>query len=259
MKAKVVRTSDLVRLVHAVDQLQTRGGGEEGMGLLHGEPGTGKTTAICYAVNMKRGVFVRAKVTWSVTSMLATLCAELGLPEHRHRHVMMTAIEESLALDPRPVFVDEADYLLRSQGGRTEMLDCLRDVYDITRCPVVLIGMEEIDQTMRTQKRYARFDRRLTERVAFQGLTVADAQRVAGELCEVDVEGAMGEGDRPGSVPAAGTLVEALHKEVRGNVGYLVRRLAEVERWAQTNGLGSVTLADWQGRNRRPVAAGVAA
>lgn len=253
MKPNIVRTSDLLRLLHAVTTLRDRSSGEEGMGLLHGEPGVGKSTAIAYTVNATSGVLVRARVTWSVTSMLQAIGREFELPPHPHRDPMVDAIVQAQASaeQPRPIFVDEADYLLRSRSGRTEMLDALRDIYDLTGCPVILIGMEEIEQTLRTQKRYSRFDRRVTQRVEFRGMTEVDAQRVAGELCEVHVEGSMQKSEKTGSVAVAGTLVEHLRAKTKGNIGYFVRELGQVERWAATNGAATVTLQDWTSRGQR--------
>lgn len=225
MKTKTVKTSDLVTVVHAVHELMDAEPGAPGMGLLDGPPGFGKTTSLTYCVNTMRGVYVRAMVTWSVTGMLQALCRQLDLPPHRHRQPMVEGAIQALAQDPRPIFIDEADYLFRQRGGETAMLDSLRDIYDIAGVPVILVGMETLAQELKTP-RLARFDRRI-RRVQMQGLGVPDAQLVASELCEVEVEP---------------EVIERLHDDTRGNIGRLVVALSQLERWASTNGLPTVSL-----------------
>ena len=44
---------------------------------------------------------------------------------------MMTAAVQKLTADPRPIFIDEADYLFK----RPDMLDAMRDIYDVTGSP----------------------------------------------------------------------------------------------------------------------------
>lgn len=225
MKRETVRTSDLVKVVAEVHNLMDVEPGAPGMALLDGPPGFGKTTSLTFCVTRMRGVYIRAMVTWSVTSMLQSLCRELDLPAHRHRQPMIDAAIQSLATDPRPVFIDEADYLFRQRGGETAMLDALRDVYDTAGVPVILVGMETLAQELRTP-RLARFDRRMA-RIRMEGLSEADAQTVAEELCEVPI-------DRD--------VVAGLHGETGGNIGRLVVALGQLERWSRTNGLPTITL-----------------
>ncbi|MEM1055148.1 MAG: ATP-binding protein [Bacteroidota bacterium] len=246
MNHQPVKTSDLARVLRSVHELMHRDFGTPGMALLHGPPGIGKTTALTYTVNAMRGVYVRAKVTWSVTSMLQELCRELHVEAHRHRHPMIEQIIASLSADERPIVLDEADYLFRQRRGMTEMLDALRDIYDTAGVPVVIVGMEDLDKTLRTA-RLSRFDRRMA-RIEMRGLTVADTQLVAGTLCEVPVEGALDPTNPDRPVPVEGTLVETLHSKTRGNVGRLVVLLSQLEKWARTNQLDRITLLAAQQR-----------
>ena len=230
MRHKVVVTSNIVRLLYALEQLGRRGAGEEGMGLLWGLPGEGKSTAIGYVVNHHGGLFLRARVTWSVTSMLRALLAELSLEGGYFRDPMMEAVIRELLRAPRPIFVDEADYLFRN----AEMLDALRDIYDNTRVPVVLIGMEDIARRMRTHERLSRFRRRITEWIEFRGLAQEDARRLADELCEVEV---------------GRDLLERVYNEAAGNVGKIVIALSKIERLGFANSLPCVDLEHFAARS----------
>ena len=250
MKRRIVQTGNIHKLLHMVAALTNSSSSNERMGMVYGRPGEGKTTAITHAVIQTRGVFVRAARAWSPTSLLQALCAELQVRSARSRYPMYTAICEALAMDPRPVFIDEADYC----AERADLLDTLRDIYDQAQVPVILIGMDTLPALIPPFRAdrplhgpHARFTRRITRRLEFHGIQLLDAQRVAGELCDVAVEGALPPGAAPGSVSAEGTLVERLHTDADGNVGRLVVLLEEAERVARTNDLPVITLDAWEG------------
>ena len=229
MKNKTVLTSNIRKFLLAMQALSERGVGGEGMGLLWGEPGEGKSTTIAYVVNSRGGVFLRARVTWTVTSMLQALMRELDLePSHRRDPMIERAIEE-LMRHGRPIIVDEADYLFR----QTDMLDALRDIYDSAGVPVVLVGMGDIARRIRTNERFSRFRRRITQWVEFAGLTMEDARRVADELCEVHV---------------SDDLLARLHEETRGNIGRVVIGLERIERLGRSSRLDTVGLAEFGAR-----------
>lgn len=248
MKRLTVQTSNITKLMAMVGHLMNDRSANERMGMVFGRPGEGKTTAIEHAVIQTRGVFVRAARAWSPTSLLQALCDELQVRRSHQRYPMHQAICQALAVDPRPVFVDEADYC----AERVDLLDTLRDIYDATGVPVVLFGMDTLPGLIPAfapnrplHGPHARFTRRITRRLQFRGITLLDAQRVAGELCEIPVEGALAPGQEAGSVSGVGTLVERLHGDADGNVGRLVVLLEEAERVARANELPHVTLAAW--------------
>ncbi|MFZ2948935.1 MAG: AAA family ATPase [Desulfuromonadaceae bacterium] len=177
MKHKLASTKNVRRFQTALRELRDRPLGVEGMGLLWGKPGEGKTTIIAHSANETDGVYLRANAGWTVTSMLQTLVRELGGTPGNRRAPMMDWCFDKLRGGKRPIFVDEADYLFR----QTEMLDALRDVYDETGSPVILIGMEDIARTIQNNGRFAR---RITAWIQFNGLdtlelTVSERHRIS--------------------------------------------------------------------------------
>lgn len=223
MKHEMARTKNVTRFLGAVQALRDRPLGVEGMGLLYGRPGEGKSTVVAYAVNTSDGVFLRANACWTVSSMLGALVRELGLAPQNRRADMVEAAAERLSATPRPIFVDEADYLLR----QTEMIDSLRDLYDLTGCPVVLIGMEDIARKIASNGRFAR---RITQWVEFAGVDREDARTLASTVCEVEV---------------ADDLVEHLHSEAKANVGLMVVGLSRIETLGKTSRLPVVDRKTW--------------
>lgn len=222
---KIVHTTNVVKAKVGLEALINRGRGEEGMGLLYGRPGEGKTTTVCYLMNQYNGVFLRANVTWTVASLLRSLMLELGLEPHFRRAPMIDAAIESLSFEPRPIFIDEADYCLREM----DMLDAIRDIYDSASIPVVLITMETAPRVIRTNQRLARFRRRITQWIEFNGLTMDDALKIADDLYhDVDIEE---------------ELVARVHAETSGNIGLMLIAFSSIRKFARTNELDSVSVS----------------
>jgi DNA transposition AAA+ family ATPase len=222
-------TKNMRRFLAAVDELMDRPMGTEGMGLLWGEPGEGKSTSIAYVVNAMDGIYARAMSSWTVTSMLGYLCKELGGQRMLRRADMVDFIVEQLAENKRPIFIDEADHLF-DKPKKFEMAEALRDIYDISGCPIILCGMEDIARTVQA---HGRFARRITQWVEFTGIDLDDARAVADELCEVGV---------------ADCLLAHLHSSARGNIGRMVIGLSKIERMGKASGIGRVTHEQWGDR-----------
>lgn len=226
MKHEMAMTANVRRFLAAVRELTDRPLGVEGMGLLWGQPGEGKSTTVAFATNTLDGIFLRANACWTVTSMLGALMIELGQPVKRQRMPMMDAAVRCLRERPRPIFVDEADYLTRQM----DMVDVLRDIYDNGGSPVVLIGMEHMANKVQVD---GRFERRITQWVRFDGISMADARTLADTVCEVSVED---------------DLLARIYDVSNKNIGRMTTGLSRVEKLARMNHLDRVDLASWGDR-----------
>jgi DNA transposition AAA+ family ATPase len=223
MKSKIVLVKNVARLAEAGEALIRRAPGMPGMGLAHGETGYGKTTAITWYVNRCNGVYVRAWATWTPAAMFGAILRELGRGARGSCAQMMGDIIEALALSNRPLFVDEADYLVDS----TRMSESLRDIHDMATVPVVLIGMGGIDQRLAHRKQLTG---RVMQDVRFAPLDIEDAQRVATQLTEVTV---------------CADLLDGLNRHAAGSIRLLVVGLARIEQWAKSRGLDTVSAQQW--------------
>ncbi len=193
----------------------------EGMSLLRGRPGDGKTWGTAFVCNRANGVYVRALKTWSISNMLAAMVSELGGKPGRFKNPMFEYVVKQLKVTRRSLFIDEADYLSE------DMIDVVRDIYDLSRRPIVMIGMDDITRSLATNER---FMRRITQEVHFKPLDMDDTRRVCDDKCEVEVEN---------------DLLAKLHMESGGNVGLLTNGLAKIERHAKTGNIGTVDLKSW--------------
>jgi DNA transposition AAA+ family ATPase len=233
MRYELAKTKNVRKFMAVLNELWNRPMGVEGMGILWGEPGEGKTTVMAYATNQFNGIFLRAKRGWTMTSLLETMIVEMGGAPMWRRSRMEDWIEKQLmeSREERIILVDEADYLFtgRSMAGN-DMLDVLRDIYDQTGTPVILAGMENIARRIQEEGRFAR---RITSWVEFKGIDLDDARIVADTLCEVAV------GD---------DLLAHMHRECKASIGNIVPALSRIETFAKTNGRESVSLEDWGDR-----------
>ena len=222
MKSEVVPVKNVMRLSAAGESLIQRASGVPGIGLVHGETGYGKTTAMDWYANRCNAVYVRAMATWTPSYMLRAIARELGVETRGSNADMVGTIVERLAFAQRPVFVDEADYIVDSK----RMTESLRDLHDMALVPVVLIGMGDIERKLSHRKQ---FTRRILQSVQFHPLDIEDARRITDALCEVEI---------------ADDLLSKIHSDANGACGTIIVQLAGAERIAKARGMGRLTLPD---------------
>lgn len=223
MRFKIVPVSNVARLAEAGDALLNRAPGMPGMGLCHGASGLGKSTAIAWLATRQHGVYVRALATSTPTSLLDTICRELNIASRGRVAQTVEAIVSRLAETGRPLFVDEADYVV----GQARLVDTLRDLHDLSSVPVILIGMAGIDRRISLSPQLSG---RMAQWVEFKPCSQQDAKQLARELCEVAV---------------ADDLVTELHTRASGSVRNIVVGLGRIEQFARSRATQAVSLADW--------------
>ncbi len=223
MKSKTVQTTNLRALIRAHQQILSRSPGQPGIAVVHGAAGFGKSTAVLWLSNECNGLQLEASPLWSPRWMLSDIIKELGgsppyLTQGRYEFII-----ESLRLDPRPIFIDEADRIARSEV----LVETLRAIHDRTRAPIILIGMDQFKKraAMRPQ-----LHRRIVKEVEFKAMTIEDARLLARELCEIEIQD---------------DLVADLKERSRGSIGLFRNMLADAETAARKNGAKVLRLADY--------------
>lgn len=223
MRNRLAITKSVAALQLAYEALASRDIGIPGMALVHGYTGAGKTTAVTKLVNTTKGVYVRAMRTWTPNTMLARIVAELGGTPMNRNAAMVDFIVSELQAQNRPLFVDEADYLV----ANADMIETLRDVHDLSSMPVVMVGMEDIERRLAMRKQLAR---RISHWVEFLRSDLEDARAITDAVCEVAVDD---------------ELVAILHADSGGSVGLMVVGLARIEQLARANGWARISAAQW--------------
>lgn len=231
MRSKIVPVKNVVRLKAAGDALIQRALGMPGIGLIWGPTGYGKSTATTWFVNQCHGVYIRAISQWSPKTMLGAIARELDIDGKRlNNGELVETIVHRLSEAGRPIFIDEADYVVESR----RLTDTLRDIHDLSTAPIVLIGMHGIEKRIRNNEQ---FTGRIAQWVGFDGLDAEDARLLAEQLAEVRI---------------ADDLLDVLHTEASpkgGQSGAEARRLvvglSNIEGYARSRGMDTIALADW--------------
>lgn len=231
MKHKMAIVKNVLNLRSAYEALAQRGPGVEGMGLVHGDAGFGKTTALTWLRAQTDAVHVRACATWTPRSMLATIMRELGREPLYRSSDMVPEIVKLLGDTNRGLYVDELDYLTGSDYLTTN-LDTLRDIHDLSKMPVLLIGMKGVEKKIASRLQLAR---RITQWVEFLPADLDDARTLTDTVCEVHLDD---------------ELLGDLHGQAKGNIGLMSNGLARVEQFGKANGFTKKPIGREQWGNR---------
>jgi len=225
MKAVVAPVKNVIATQTAFDSLCTRSYGVPGIGLIHGPTGFGKTTAVAYLFNQVNGVLVRARANDTPSSLLGRIVSELGSQPCGRNAKMVDYIIEQMSMHERPLFIDEADYLMDDN----KLIDTMRDLYDATEVPVVLIGMDQIARRISTRKQ---FFNRISEWIEFRAADLDDVQTMANAMLEF-------------SIQVEPELLEQLRQSAGGEMRRITIGLSQIEKLAIANELDYVTQQHW--------------
>ncbi len=142
----------------ALEKVQSRAEGLPGLAVIYGPAGWGKTTALTAVANQTRAYYIQMRSAWGRKSFLEHLCVAMGLADGRRVMAgksvgtlaqMLDQIAEQLALSGRPLIIDEADFLIKTDG----MAELLRDIYEASGSAIVLSGEEMMPAKMQRWER----------------------------------------------------------------------------------------------------------
>lgn len=224
MKTRIVPVQNIARLKVAAQALNHRAHGVPGMGVVEGEPGLGKTTAITWLVNKEHGIYVRAMESWTPAAMLGTILLEVDRAPRGSCFQMTQDLIQRLGETGRSLYIDEADYLLK----KTSLLNITRDLHDMANVPVVLIGMKKFVQKIAHLEQLAS---RVMQTVRFEAYDLGDTAMLAEQLCEVAV--------KP-------DLVARVHQLSHGSARRIIVLLSDIEQHARALKLTEIGLAEYK-------------
>lgn len=161
----------------------------------------------------------------TLAQLLRQIVKELSGPDIYTREAMLNYIIEHMAIHNRPLFIDEADYLLNDKNT----LEIVRDIHDLTNCPVVLIGMESVRRKL---QRHRQFYNRISEWLEFQPTQREDLQIIVNAVIEP-------------TLTIQDDLLSQLLSDTDGEVRRIITGLSKIEAFALANGLTSIDLQQW--------------
>jgi len=142
-----IETGNVAKLRKSLSVLSDTERGRPGIGVVQGEAGRGKTMAAKEWHATNGGIFLRVLEGLSQFSFLQALAYEVSGERPNNTTRCRNRIMDALTETPQAIIVDEAD---RLNMGRIEDL---RDIHDMTGCPVILIGEEGFYPKLHARKR----------------------------------------------------------------------------------------------------------
>lgn len=235
MKAKLVQTKNMNRLLMVAEAIKSAASGEPRMGLIYGPAGRGKTRAVDHLAAQSGAVYVSAARVWTPNAMLKSILAGLGSTPAVSAADNLTRAAEALGerlgvstLGNGLLIIDEADYLAKgAQPPNTpSLLDTVRDLHDASGAPVLLVGMDGLAKVL---SRFAQFWDRVRMSEEFAPLEVGEVIRLAAELSGLTMDA---------------TSAELIRRATDGNLRQTILHLARLEAMAKTQGSQKV-LPEW--------------
>jgi DNA transposition AAA+ family ATPase len=226
MKPLFVKTSNWERFHDGIKVVHDRGAMEACMLLVNGEPGLGKSSIITrYAID-NSAIFVTAQAGWSVSEMLRAMASSKpGIAAHHTIRDTRAAVIGHVLRNSVPIVVDEADHLVTNAST----IEALRGISDMCQTPVILVGMEKIQQKL---SRFPQVASRIATVVKFEPVTEQDVMLVCRDMSEVAIER---------------ELALELARQCGGRMRLVLNGLARIEQFAKVNGLDTVRLVDVKG------------
>lgn len=227
MKKGFVITENFKRMSEAQQQVERRGAAEAGLVIIRGPYGVGKSQIVERWAVDNRAVFVRCKETWTKRALLDELAERMGLDTRGRNSEVQGRIIGRLAVDVHPLVFDEADHLVRSTPS---LLECIRDITDVTGVACFLVGMERFGDKL---GRYGHIASRVARIVDFAPLPLPDVQAACDKLCEVKL---------------AAEVVRQVHEQSLGRMRLVLNAIANLEQWARANGWAEIKAEHVKGK-----------
>lgn len=215
-------TTNVALAAHLVERITDRTHGLEGMAVLSGPSGYGKTMAVANAANLSRGYFVTMRSVYSRKDILCNIAREVGVSDKGRLGQILDRIAEQMALSERPLFIDEVDYLMTQSK-----IELVRDLHDASQGSIVMIGEELLPTKL---KKWERFYRRVMTWVRAEPVSRHDAEQLAPIYCP--------------NVDLSDELYAHMLKSAGGSTGHVVTYMNNIKEYCATRRVTAPALGD---------------
>ena len=177
MNKVFVKTKNVKNFVSLMEEVKQLPNNIPKIILVYGEYGLGKSETIKWWTFKNDCIYVRANQGMTSRWLLSEIAEELGEEPFWHIQETFNLIEKKLKENPKPIIIDEVDYLLERNT-----IETLRDLYDTTSCPLVLVGMGNIDKKL---SRYPHIIDRIYKSFKFERYDFEDVKQILNELTQI--------------------------------------------------------------------------
>ncbi|MFC1867672.1 AAA family ATPase [Thermodesulfobacteriota bacterium] len=185
MKDKIVLTSNMASFVSTVEALINKPERMDRMGLIWGKWGLGKTTTLQWFFTNNLCYRARSMAAWarSPNMMIEDILKGYRVEAKGRLKQDIRELVRVAKKNRHPLFIDEADRVVR----KSFLIETIRDIHDLARIPIILIGQENIIDILQ-RKDLGQVFSRITEVAEFRELRAQDIQRISKELCEFECD-----------------------------------------------------------------------
>jgi len=194
--------------------------------VVYGFSGAGKSTLAGYLANKHRAYYVEAESAWTATDLTETILLDMGIAPLPRIAQKTSQIAEELVLSQRPIIIDEFDHIVNKK-----MVEVVRDIYNKSHAPMLLLGEEQMPNHLR---RWERFHRRVLKWQPMQPTDIEDVRCLARLYCD--------------RVHVHDDLLQLINKTARGSAGRVTINLEEVREQALAEGRADADRAWWGDR-----------
>ncbi len=185
MKDKIVLTSNMTSFVSMLETLIDKPERMDRMSLAYGNAGFGKTTTKQWYYTNHRCYQVRSMAAWgrSPNMMVEDMLSAYRVEARGRLKLDIRELVSIAKKHKHPLIIDEADRVVK----KTILIETIRDIHDLARIPIVLIGQEDIINILQRKDLLHVFSR-ITEVMEFKELGIQDIQHISRELCDLECE-----------------------------------------------------------------------
>lgn len=221
MNHEMVNTKNVMAFHRGLEVLRKGTAGRNGMMLVTGKPGTGKTeTCKRQAVNSD-AVYVRCRYVDTPRNLLSSIVTELGEEPRGYTGKLFNQAKDHLLAQPQPklIILDEVDYLVANKG----MIEIVRDLNDESNAPIIITGMEHLGKKL---QRFPHLYDRIRAVVHFELFEKSEIKTLASKICEAQLDD---------------SAIEYTHNRSGGKLRLTMDIFEMAERLAKQNNLKVVT------------------
>ena len=179
MNKVFVRTKNVKKFVALMEEVKQLPANIPKIVLVFGEYGLGKSETIKWWTFKNDCIYVRANQGMTSRWLLSEIAEELGEEAFWHIQDTFNLVEQKLKQNPKPLIIDEVDYLVTNNA-----IEILRDLHDRTGCPMILVGMINIDKKL---SRYPHLKDRIYKAFKFEAYDKQDIKQILSELSEIPI------------------------------------------------------------------------